>query len=201
MARRTKEDAEKTREALLDAAERVFLQRGVATATLNEIAKEAGLTRGAVYWHFEDKIAIFRAMYDRVKQPIDALFEQMITTGNPVEGLRAIGIRILQDVGRDAHTRNVFTIIRLRSDDLQCNDLGFAHELRCKRDQALEKFERVFAQALLVSGLTPHTAAIALHAYFTGILHDYLRDPESMDIITLAPVLMETFYRGLLREE
>lgn len=58
MARRTKEDAEKTREALLDAAERVFLRRGVSTSTLNEIAKEAGLTRGALYWHFEDRKSV-----------------------------------------------------------------------------------------------------------------------------------------------
>ncbi len=53
--RRTKEDAQLTREALLDAAEVLFAQRGVSRTSLQEIAKAAGMTRGAVYWHFKDK--------------------------------------------------------------------------------------------------------------------------------------------------
>ena len=50
--RRTKEDAQLTREVLLDAAEVLFAQRGVSRTSLQEIAKAAGMTRGAVYWHF-----------------------------------------------------------------------------------------------------------------------------------------------------
>ena len=48
MARRTKEDALATRTALLDAAERVFLQRGVSRTSLADIAQAAGVTRGAL---------------------------------------------------------------------------------------------------------------------------------------------------------
>ena len=54
MVRRTKEAAAITREQLLDAAERVFRERGVAGSSLAQIAAEAGVTRGAVYWHFRD---------------------------------------------------------------------------------------------------------------------------------------------------
>lgn len=201
MARRTKEDAEKTREALLDAAERVFLQRGVTPATLNEIAKEAGLTRGAVYWHFEDKIAIFRAMHERVKQPLDMLFDEMTAGPNPLEGLRALSIRVLQMVGQDDHIRNVFTILRLRSEDLHCGDSEFARDLNQKREHLLTKFEWIFGQAALAPGLTPRMAALGLHAYFNGILKDYLRAPESMDIVALAPPAIDIFFRGLTREE
>lgn len=53
MARRTKEDACATRNSLLDAAEQVFYEQGVARASLNEIAQRAGATRGAVYWYFK----------------------------------------------------------------------------------------------------------------------------------------------------
>lgn len=56
LARRTKEDAFATRNSLLDAAEQVFYEQGVARASLNEIAQRAGATRGAVYWHFKDKL-------------------------------------------------------------------------------------------------------------------------------------------------
>ena len=65
MARRTKEDALVTRDLLLDAAERVFQRRGVSRTSLQEIAQEAGLTRGAIYWHFENKADVFDAMLQR----------------------------------------------------------------------------------------------------------------------------------------
>ena len=65
MARRTKEDAEATRNALLDAAERVFYDKGVSRASLDDIAREAGTTRGAIYWHFKDKADLFNAMMER----------------------------------------------------------------------------------------------------------------------------------------
>ena len=62
VARRTKEEAAVTRELLLDAAERVFRERGVAGSTLAEVAAAAGVTRGAVYWHFHDKADLYAAM-------------------------------------------------------------------------------------------------------------------------------------------
>src|SRR5256885_1645441 len=68
LARRTKEDAFATRNSLLDAAEQVFYEQGVARASLNEIAQRAGATRGAVYWHFKDKLDLFYAMLDRSEE-------------------------------------------------------------------------------------------------------------------------------------
>lgn len=60
--RRTKEDAEKTRQALLASAERLFLAKGVMQTSLNDIAYEAGVTRGALYWHFENKARLLHQM-------------------------------------------------------------------------------------------------------------------------------------------
>ena len=50
---KTKEEAYQTRCNVLDAALTVFYERGVAQASLDEIAKAAGVTRGALYWHFK----------------------------------------------------------------------------------------------------------------------------------------------------
>ena len=60
--RRTKENAEKTRIALLAAAETLFLEKGVARTSLEHIARQAGVTRGAVYWRCANKAALFFAM-------------------------------------------------------------------------------------------------------------------------------------------
>lgn len=203
MARRTKEDAEKTRTALLDAAERVFLRRGFSSAPLDEIAKEAGVTRGALYWHFADKFAIFRAMHDRVKSPIDALFDQLTASDDPVAGLQKLCIRVLQTLASDEHTRNVFTIIRLRCEDSHNDESPMGQEFRAKRAQAVAKFEAIFkhaaAQHQLAPGMNAHAAALALHSYLSGIIWDYLRDPDHYPLKKLAPSFMKSFFSGLRR--
>ena len=73
MARKTKAEAAATREALLDAAEEVFLEKGVARTSLEQIARHAGMTRGAVYWHFKNKADLFQAMLGRVRMPFQEL--------------------------------------------------------------------------------------------------------------------------------
>ncbi|MBI4030700.1 MAG: TetR family transcriptional regulator, partial [Proteobacteria bacterium] len=67
--RRTKKDAEQTREDILDAAVCLFSERGIQTTTLDEIASKVGVTRGAVYWHFENKMDIFDALHERLHRP------------------------------------------------------------------------------------------------------------------------------------
>jgi TetR/AcrR family acrAB operon transcriptional repressor len=73
MVRRTKEEAQETRARILDAAEQVFYDKGVANASLEEIAAAAQLTRGAIYWHFKDKAELFDAMMCRVVMPAEEM--------------------------------------------------------------------------------------------------------------------------------
>ena len=73
MVRRTKEEALQTRNRILDAAEQVFYDKGVSRTSLADIAAQAGVTRGAIYWHFENKGDLFTAMFDRVLLPLDEL--------------------------------------------------------------------------------------------------------------------------------
>ncbi|MBK8578736.1 MAG: TetR family transcriptional regulator [Candidatus Accumulibacter sp.] len=75
MVRRTRDEALATREALLDAAERVFCASGVTRATLGDVASAAGVTRGAV-WHFRDKGELFGAMCSRATLPMQSRLEQ-----------------------------------------------------------------------------------------------------------------------------
>ena len=80
--RRTKEDAEKTREQLLEAANIIFRKRGYAATKLEEIAAAVNLSRGAITWHFLNKQTIFRtlilesamnAMQQNLKRPVNPL--------------------------------------------------------------------------------------------------------------------------------
>ena len=113
MARKTKADAQITRDQLLDAAEFLFQERGVSRTSLQQIADQAGLTRGAIYWHFKDKGELFCAMVDRVHLPFEEIIEQLQqdASHSPLTRLRQIMLRGLSHIQSDAHTRRVFEIV------------------------------------------------------------------------------------------
>jgi TetR/AcrR family mexXY operon transcriptional repressor len=68
MARKTKEDAQKSRDQILDAAEHVFYRKGFTLATMADIAEMSQLSRGAVYGHYKGKLEVATAMAERVIQ-------------------------------------------------------------------------------------------------------------------------------------
>lgn len=204
MARRNKEDTEKTRELLLDAAETVFLEKGVGSASLEEIAKRAGVTRGALYWHFDNKAALFGAVHERAKAPLDAFFDEEMQSGkDPIEALRISTTHALHLLATDERMRNVFSIMMFRCE--KPDQMSIAENC-CpvqKRMDVLAKFARGFVKAheegRLVDGMTPELAAFALHAYVCGIFNDYLRYNEERDLKKLATSLMKIFFEGIIK--
>ena len=65
MARNSKQGTEATRLALISAARELFVEKGYADTATPDIVAAAGVTRGALYHHFEDKKALFRAVIER----------------------------------------------------------------------------------------------------------------------------------------
>ncbi|MFP8060078.1 TetR family transcriptional regulator, partial [Pseudomonas aeruginosa] len=88
MARKTKEESQRTRDRILDAAEHVFLSKGVAGTTMSDIADHAGVSRGAVYGHYKNKIDVCIAMCDRALGEA-ATLTQVSTDGEVLESLYA----------------------------------------------------------------------------------------------------------------
>ncbi len=92
MARKTKQEAQETRQHILDVALRLFSQQGVSSTSLGEIAKAAGVTRGAIYWHFKDKSDLFSEIWELSESNIGELEleYQAKFPGDPLSVLREI---------------------------------------------------------------------------------------------------------------
>src|SRR5262245_55830417 len=87
--RRTKEEAEVTRKTLLDAGLKVFSRKGYADTTLDDIADEAGVTRGAIYHHFGGKAELYNSVIAEGWKRIEPAIERGIAEGsNGLEQLR-----------------------------------------------------------------------------------------------------------------
>lgn len=81
-----------TREALISAARKLWGLRGYAEVGTPEIAKEAGLTRGAMYHQFADKAALFRGVVEAVEQDVMARMATLVASSGaatPADAIRA----------------------------------------------------------------------------------------------------------------
>jgi AcrR family transcriptional regulator len=97
-----------TRRALLDAARSLFAEKGYHGAAAEEIVGRAGLTRGALYHHFEDKKDLFRVVVDEMEGEIDEEIEaaERAQPGLP-EAVMA-GYRAFVDAVLDPEMRRTF---------------------------------------------------------------------------------------------
>ncbi len=203
--RRTKEDAEKTRQAILEAAELLFLEKGVAHTSLEHIARQAGVTRGAVYWHFRNKADLFHAMLNQVRLPPEQLSERLQTCDReqPLRPIRDLSIEALETLARAEQKRRIFTILLHRCE--------FTDELREAEERHnafiarfIELCEQLFACAAergqLHPGVTPHQAAHALHGLLIGLFSDWTRDTGQFDPQRDARALIDALFRGLVRD-
>ena len=73
--RKTKAEAQKTREQLLQSALDTFYRQGVAKTPLQAIARNAGVTRGALYWHFKNKEELFEELFRQTFENFSTTFQ------------------------------------------------------------------------------------------------------------------------------
>lgn len=202
MARRTKEEALETRSRLLDAAERVFHEKGVAHSSLEDIAVAAKVTRGAIYWHFKDKAELFDAMMQRVVLPVEAMLEQAGCCGkvNAFELLRQATVDVLLRTARDARTQRVFDIAYHK-----CEYVGDAAGVRerhaASQRECLKTIEAGFRACVkegqLPASVDPHGAAIGCMSLASGLIANWVLAPKSFSLEKHAETLVDAYFRGL----
>ena len=202
MARKTRAAAAQTREQLLDAAEQVFLDRGVARSSLEEIARTAGLTRGAVYWHFRNKADLFNALLDRVRLPLAELLPQLEGSAghDPLRTLRELCVYTFERLATDRRRQRVYTILFHR-----CEFLDEVNPVLARVDALAADFERLIVgyfrtaqtRGDLRVGLEPPTCAYALRVFMLGVHRDWLRNPKGFDIARQAGPLADALFAGL----
>jgi TetR/AcrR family acrAB operon transcriptional repressor len=195
MARRTKEDAAATRDSILDAAEQLFVQQGVSRTTLQHIASAAGVTRGAIYWHFDDKAVLFNAMMDRAKLPMRAALDELTASNgdDPLAELHQYCMRVLSETVSNPQARRVFEIAVLK--------MEFVDELDAVRARRTEHMAEwmALAESRVASALArgqvrhdvnPRTLALGLWVSIDGLIRNWLFDPQAFDLEQLGRALI-----------
>jgi AcrR family transcriptional regulator len=97
-----------TRRALLDAARSLFAEKGYHGAAAEEIVRRAGLTRGALYHHFEDKKDLFRVVVDEMEGELDEEIEAAERARSDLPEAVMAGYRAFLDAVLDPEMRRMF---------------------------------------------------------------------------------------------
>jgi TetR/AcrR family acrAB operon transcriptional repressor len=180
--RRTKEDAAKTREAIVTAALACFERHGIAQSTIGQIAAEAGVTKGAIYHHFSNKREIFRALRQQVSLPLLDRADTTLLHAAHAPGLERVERFVdatLSLLEEDRRTREALGVMLFKCEYVE----SMAEELddgRRNTRRLAEALEAAYADArrdgTLRGDLTPRVAAVETLIFLTGLTRMWLLD-------------------------
>jgi TetR/AcrR family acrAB operon transcriptional repressor len=197
MVRRTKEEALETRRQILEAAEKAFYDRGVARTTLADIAAMAGVTRGAIYWHFSNKADLVQAMLDSLHEPLDELArasesEQEL---NPLGCMRQLLVQLFQQIAVDPQTRRINEILfhKCEFTDEMCDLRRQRREVSADCNVRIDlSLRNAVNRGQLPHDLDTARAAMSLHAFIDGHIAQWLLLPDSYDLYAEAERSVDT---------
>ncbi len=202
MPRRTKEEAMATRQRILDTAELEFQRRGVSRTSLQDIARAAGVTRGAIYWHFKDKSDLFNAMMKRVTFPMEEEIKRSgdAALADPVAHIRRSFLAALRATVVDPQARRVF--------EIALHKVEYVDELRALQDRRVDglrervgQIERGLRRARppgpAGGGVSARTAALGLHSLVDGLLRNWMLEPGAFDLMRVGRQAIDVYLKGL----
>ena len=201
MVRRTKDEAQETRSHILDTAERVFHKKGVSSTSLDDIARAAGVTRGAIYWHFKNKADLFDALMQRISLPLEDMAGGTVDEmEDPLGFVRACALHVIGRVTKDRQCQRMQEICHYKVEYVADMEQLRERHIECST-QSLALIERGMRNAakkgLLAPSVNPKLAAVGLHALVVGLIQNWLLNPKYVPLAKTAEDLIDGYIDGL----
>ena len=199
MVRRTKEDAQATRGSIMATALGLFCQQGLATTSLTDIAKAAGVTRGAIYWHFKDKEELFVALWQEMCAPLRHLMLASVDVDepDPLGKFQTFLIEVLRTVAPcPAHQQMFRIMFRLLASDGEpqvIRDLVW-QEVEQHGQNIRSSLQNAVNRGQLPSTLPVERAAILLNCSIDGLIISWLNCHEQFDLGAEAEPMIKALF-------
>lgn len=163
MARKTPEEAARTRQRILDAAVEVFVRDGIASATLEQVARQAGVSRGAIYWHFKGKQDLLQSILDEQSHPLECAVPADI-------GFQAGWQRLREDLGESvsADAPRRLTEIILHKSERRAASEPIPLRLEQLRECFMRRLQRLLTDAVANGELAAELDIPAIGEVFQG---------------------------------
>lgn len=199
--KRTKQEAAETRQRILDAALIIFTRKGFTAATLNDIADEADLTRGAIYWHFSDKAALYTTLIQSLlARSAAALGNAANQPDAPLERLRHRLIWMIEQTEVDSDYRAAMELTLFKTEVSP----ELAEGMRQKSQnmaRLVEDFTSMIREAVETGTARPETnpyaAGLAAVGMVMGLTSLWLLDTHAFSIRQQGKAVVDNFLRGI----
>lgn len=200
MARRSKEEMEQTRLALLEAALNLFAEKGYSKTTLGDIAQRAGFTRGAVYWHFKDKAMVFHEVMKHYDAPVAELVGPVLAEiSDPREWLEGLFSGSICALAEDDNLRKAM-FVRVRKTEMPEELMGF-YEMKqtefVQIEQAIRvQIEKGVEQGVFRSDVNAVSVASVIMSLLMGLFGRIFTQSGPVPV-SEADNIIDVFMRGI----
>ena len=202
--RRTKEEAAVTRATLLKTALTVFSAKGYAAATLDDVAKAAKVTRGAIYWHFKSKADLYNTLVQEFSARGSGVVQQAVSEGGTlIEILRRIFVRLCTLIEEDKELRAVMELTLFKTGlnpDLQAGRKKQIEQGNALLNGITEAMRQGIAQGDLRNDIDPADMARAFIAFENGAIQLWLLSPRSFSLKASAESFADIMVAGLQKQ-
>jgi TetR/AcrR family transcriptional regulator, acrAB operon repressor len=171
--RKTRDDAEQTRAALLAAGITVFREKGFAAATISDIVSAANVTRGAFYHYFDTKAELFAALFLASGERGQSLVTDAIAKGgHPFDVLARVFVAQLADLEQDPN-RHALAEFALQNLNAHPELTDVRAQVQLGRQSAFDNLVKTFTegheQQIVRSDIRPEAMALFFFALQTGL--------------------------------
>jgi TetR/AcrR family transcriptional regulator, acrAB operon repressor len=186
--RRTKQEAEQTRRRIMEAALCTFDKRGISRTTMEHIAEAAGVTRGAIYWHFADKQSVLAAIREDISLPlVDRADFNLLSDRNadPLERVERFLLDIISAVDEDSRTRVACSVMSFKCEyvgEMEAELDDYARKVEHARKNLAQVYSEARARKQLRSGLSPEVAALETTVFLAGLMRLCLLEDRGINV-------------------
>ena len=199
--RKTKEEAEITKQRIMDAALQLFKNKGFDATSLQDIAKVTGMTRGAIYWHFKNKLDILaRLMLEMKKRFEFGLKNIQEEGGGATEKLKRLVQDIIMAHTADQQIQDLFIVMMSNyriSEKLQKGRLKAAFPTQFI-DTVSNIIEQGMDEGKLRKDIDPNEIAWLVLILLTGSIITHLKFPDAYEISVKTDSILDCFMNGIL---
>jgi len=189
------------RKQILDAAEKVFIQRGFNKARMDDIVAESRLSKGALYWYYKSKDEIILALMDRFFSGEMQAEEELISIeGNARQQLEVFFEAAFKDVRRFEERMSLgyeFFSLAARTEEVRDAIRGYYRRYQATISQIIQQG---IDSGEFIS-IDPDDAATAVISIVEGMALMWFLDPEILDWDRIGDLPTRIFLQGIMKRE
>ena len=200
--RRTKEEAEITKQNLLKAGLEVFSHKGYTATRVEDIAKQANVTTGAIYHHFGGKSDLYIALVKQGDAKTNHIAQQIAQEGGtPVTIIRRLLVRLLQFLEDDEEYRAIVELFMDKT-EMVPELVNIREQTLAGRRLLAQFFSDLIEQGIEAGEFRPSTvpedAAWGLVGFMNGMSLIWVQDQENFSIRDRAESFVDLFLAGMI---